>query len=320
MHPRIRLPSIMTALEAVATYLPDQRVLIEDAAVRLGLKPMQAKLLRRFQGLSEIRLDPDGTVLDLLLAGVAGLDALKGREHQVRYVLYARTMPVAVPYPLNPLHELCRALGLDRAIAFTVTHHACATSLLAIDIAGRLLAASGEPGALALVLAGEKTFTRDAQLVPGTSIFGEGAAACLVRADGNRDRLLAYATSTRGQFDGRLEDLPELAARYEQEYPGWLAGVIRAAVAQAGLALDEISLILPHNVNVVSWQRLGRRMGFPADHILLDNVPVTGHVFSADSFINYATAVQRGLLRPGDRFLIAAAGLGATFSAMVFEH
>jgi len=310
----------VTAIEAVATYLPDQRVSIEDLAGRLGLRPIQIKLFRRFLGLSQIRLDPAGTLLDLLLAGAAGLDALRGREHQVRYVLYARTLPVVVPYPLNPLHELCRALGLDRAVAFTVTHHACATSLLAVDIAGRLLAADGEPDALALVLTGEKTFTRDAQLVPGTSIFGEGAAACLVRADGHRDRLLSYATATKGEFDGRLEDLPELAARYEQEYPDSLAEVLLAAVAQAGLTLEEISLILPHNVNVVSWQRLSRKIGFPVDRVLLDNVPVTGHAFCADSFLNYATARDRGLLRPGDRYLIAAAGLGATFSAMVFEH
>jgi|HubBroStandDraft_1064217.scaffolds.fasta_scaffold00800_9 3-oxoacyl-[acyl-carrier-protein] synthase-3 len=313
-------PGVMTAIEAVATYLPDQRVPIEDRIARLDLKPMQAKLFRRFLGLSEVRLDPDGTLLDLLLAGVARLGALRGREHQVSYVLYARTMPVVVPYPLNPLHELCRLRGLDHAVAFTVTHHACATGLLAIDIAGRLLAADGEPGALALVLTGEKTFTRDAQLVPGTSVFGEGAAACLVRADGDRNRLLAYATNTQGQFNGRLEDLPELSASYEEEYPDLLAGVILAAVAQAGLTLDEISLILPHNVNVVSWQRLSRRMGFPVGRVLLENVPVTGHVFSADSFLNYATAVERHRLRPGDRFLIAAAGLGATFSAMVFEH
>ena len=310
----------MTALDGVAVYLPDQRLRIEDLAGQLGLTPIQVKLFRRFHGLAEIRLDPGGTLADLLLAATARLESLRGREDQVRYVLHARSMPVVVPYPLNPLHEVCAAIGLRHAVAFTVTHHACATGLLAVDIAGRLLAADGAPGALALVLAGEKAFTRDAQLVPETSVFGEAAAACLVRPDGPRDRLLAYATSIRGEFDGRMEDSPALMARYQRDYPTSLAGAMMAAVAQAGLCLDEISLILPHNVNVVSWQRLCRRIGFPVDRVVLDNVPVSGHAFCADLFINYKTAAERGMLRPGDHYLVAAAGLGAAFSAMVFEH
>jgi hypothetical protein len=63
-----------------------------------------------------------------------------------------------------------------------------------------------------------------------------------------------------------------------------------------------------------------RRIGFPVDRVLLDNVPVTGHTFCVDTFLNYTTAAARGLLRPGVRYVIAGAGLGATFSAMVVQH
>lgn len=310
----------MTAIEAVASYVPEQRVSVEDVAGRLGLTTMQTRLFRRFLGLAEIRLDPDGSLLDLLSAAVSRLEELRGREHQVRYVLYARAMPVVAPYPVNTLRELCGAFGLGHAVSFTVTHHACATGLLALDVAGRLLAGDGDAGALALVLTGEKAFTRDAQYVPGTSVFGEGAAACLVSLDGSRDRVLAYASSIRGEFDGRLDAMPEMASSFEKEYPVSLAEAISAAVTQAGVSLEEISLILPHNVNTLSWQRLCRRIGFPPDRVLLANVQVTGHAFCADAFINYTTAADRRLLRPGSRYLIAAAGLGATFSAMVVEH
>jgi 3-oxoacyl-[acyl-carrier-protein] synthase-3 len=310
----------VTALDAVAAYLPATRIPIDDLAGRLELSDQQVKVFRRFHGLDEVRRDPDGSVLDLLLAAVGELKALRGQEHRVRYVLYARSMPVTTPYPMNPLHELCRAVGLGHAIAFTVTHQACATGLLAIDIAGRLLATDGEPGALALVLAGEKTFTRDADLVPETAIFGEGAAACLVSSDGRRNRMLSYVTRVRGEFDGRMMDDPALLSRFQQEYPDALAEVILAAVERAGITMADVRVILPHNVNLLSWKRMSKRLSFPVDRIVLDNVPVTGHSFSADAFINYDTAIRRGLLDPGEPYLLAAAGLGATFSAMVLQH
>src|ERR1700722_372193 len=185
----------MTALEAVSVYLPPARVPIEQLAGSLGLTEMQVKLFRRFHGLREVGRDPDMSLSDLLMKAAAGLDALRGQEHRVRYVLYARAMPVVAPYPVNPLHEVCRALGLGHALAFTVTHQSCASGLLAIDMAGRLLAADntylagktpygtylagktpyggdgqdGQAGPLALILSGEKAFTREAQMFADTT-------------------------------------------------------------------------------------------------------------------------------------------------------
>ncbi|QFZ21227.1 3-oxoacyl-[acyl-carrier-protein] synthase III C-terminal domain-containing protein [Saccharothrix syringae] len=309
----------MTALDAVSVYTPAHRVPIESLAEPLELTDVQVRLFRRFHGLGEVRLDPDRSLADLLRAALDGLVELRGREHRVRYVIHGRAMPVVVPYPHNPLHEVCREFGLAHALAFTATHQSCASGLLAVELAGRLLAADADDDALALVLAGEKAFTRDARLLPGTSIFGEGASACLVSANGRRDRLLSYACDQRGEFDTEFGERTEL---FQREYRPSLAGVIRRAVADAGLGLDDIALVLPHNVNVVTWQRLCTLMGFPVRRVLLCNVPVNGHFFCADAFANHRTAVERGLLREGDRYLVATvgAGAGATFSAMVFEH
>jgi 3-oxoacyl-[acyl-carrier-protein] synthase-3 len=318
----------MTALEAVSVYLPPTRVSVESMAGPLGLTEMQVKLFRRFHGLKQVGRDADASLSGLLMKAAAGLHELRGQEHRVRYVLYARAMPVVAPYPVNPLHEVCQALGLDHALAFTVTHQSCASGLLAIDIAGRLLAAdtagaasAGDAGSgpLALILSGEKAFTREAQMFADTTFFGEGASACLVSAFGARDRLLAYASNVRGEFDSATG---ENDARLQREYRPCLAEVMRRALDEAGLALDDIRVVLPHNVNMVTWQRMCLLLGFPRDRVLLDNIPTSGHVFCADVFANYKTACERGLLAPGDRYLAAAvgAGGGATFAAMVFEH
>ena len=308
----------MTAITAVAAHLPDKRVPIEDLGAEFGLTTMQMRVFRRYHKLGEVRMDPGGSLLDLLRAAVCGLDGVRGQERRVRYVLHARSFPVVVPYPFDPVRELCREFGLEHASVLAVGHHACATGLLAVEAAGRLL----EGDELALVLTGEKAFTADARMVPETTFFGEGAAACLVSAGEVGERVLSYAVEQRGEYDSEAASAGDALA-FQQEYPDRLAATIQAAVAKAGLRdVAEVELILPHNVNVVGWQQVCRRLGYPLSRVALENVAGYGHVFCADNFINYLTAERGGRLEPGAKYVMAAAGagLGAVYCAMVLEH
>jgi 3-oxoacyl-[acyl-carrier-protein] synthase-3 len=56
------------------------------------------------------------------------------------------------------------------------------------------------------------------------------------------------------------------------------------------------------------------------ERLYLDNLADLGHCFGADAFLNYRSASDAGRLKPGDHYVMTAVGLGATFSAMVFEH
>src|SRR5439155_13694231 len=148
------------------------------------------------------------------------------------------------------------------------------------------------PDALALVVSGEQVFTQDSAVAPDSRIFGEGAGACLVSAGGPRNRVLSYVTRQRGDLDHWAADTTDLDERYNREYPKLLDEVVLAAVERAGLGLEDIALILPHNVNTVSWKRLCKRLEFPVERVFLDNVPLAGHTFAADAFINYRSALE----------------------------
>ncbi|MBD7952110.1 3-oxoacyl-[acyl-carrier-protein] synthase III C-terminal domain-containing protein [Oerskovia rustica] len=309
----------MTTLVDVAAHIPSHRVDIADIADELGITPLDLGVFRRFFGLREIRTARDDDLTTILLAAARALPGLRGNEHRVRYVLGARTVATVAPLGRNPIHDVADALGLGHAVVLTLTQHACASGLLAIDLAGRLLASDGEPDGLALIITGEKASSPGTRMIEGTTVMGEGTAACLVSAAAPGDRLLAYATRTWGEYH-QVPLPPELAAPFGQAYTTELAGVVAEAVAQAGLELDDLRLILPHNVNRVSWKRVCRHLGYPMDRVHLDLVPVTGHCFGADAFINYSHADAAGLLSDGDHYLMAAVGLGATFSAMVFQY
>ncbi|MFI5776804.1 3-oxoacyl-[acyl-carrier-protein] synthase III C-terminal domain-containing protein [Nocardia sp. NPDC051570] len=311
----------MTCLEAVASYLPPDSVPIDKALAGLDISESQIRLFQRFYGFARIRRDPKARLADQMITTATGLEALRGREKDVRYIVQALTLPVAAPYPSNPVHEVRTALGLDHAVTFCLTQHACATGLLAVDVCGKLLAADGDPNALALIFTGEKAYTAySQQFIVDTAVMGEGMAAILVRQGGDRDEVISYMTRTHGQFNQAPWLTYDLAREFDRIYPEALAEVMLAAVARADLDLSDIALVLPHHVNHNSWKRLSKRIGLPMARIFLENLPVIGHCFCADPFINLSTVTETGRLRRGDYYMMVSVGLGATFSAMVFRH
>jgi 3-oxoacyl-[acyl-carrier-protein] synthase-3 len=309
----------MTSLIDVSSYLPPAEP-VTDLADRLGLTADQVRRFRRLYGLDRICQAPGQSEAELLTAAAAKLEALRGQEERVRYVIRAKGLRTTTPYPVSPLHEAADALGLRHATVFAVADHGCATGLLAVDVAATLLADDGDPDALALILSGDRTFTPFTQWVQDVTIMGEGTAAVLLGADTGRDRVLGYAARIHGRADGVVDMTPEITRQARQIYQGALAEVVAAAVAEAGLTVADIDLVLPHNVNRVSWTIAAETLGIARDRLFLDNIARTGHCFCADPFINYERVRQLGLLRPGDHYLMTSAGLGQTFAAMVIQH
>jgi 3-oxoacyl-[acyl-carrier-protein] synthase-3 len=309
----------MTSLAAVSTYLPPT-VPVAELQDSYGLTDQQVRRFTRLYGLDRICQAPEQSEVDLLLAAAGKLEALAGQEHRVRYVVRAKGMRTTAPFPANPLNQVRDALGLTNATTFAVADHGCATGLLAVDVAGTMLAATGDPTALALIFAGDKTFTPFTQWVEDVSIMGEGVVAMLVAAEGDHDRVLGYASRIHGRLDGLIDLDAEGAKHAKKIYQDAMAEVVEAALDAAGLTVGDIDLVLPHNVNRVSWTVAAGRLGIDKDRILLDNIARTGHCFCADPFINHQTARELGRLRPGDKYLMTSAGLGQSFAAMILEH
>lgn len=317
-------------IEGVSAYLPAPRVDVEQHLRGYDIDAERIRVHRRYFGFAEIRLEPRVRWVDQSLAAVAGLPGFGERKHRLHYLLQARTLPVAAPYPVNPLHEVRQALGLSRVTAFCLSQQACASTLFAVDLAGRLLNEDGDPDGLALILTGEKAFTTRATVIADVGVTGEGMAAVLVGRAGERDRVLSYASRTYGEFNPGAGTLADASRVFRDVYTDAMVEVIRAAADRAGLRPDEIDLVLPHHANRLSWQRVARQAGIDArTRVFLDNLPRVGHCFGADSFVNYCSARRTGRLRPGDRYLMTAvglgtsfatAGLGATFSAMLLRH
>ncbi|ARQ68472.1 3-oxoacyl-[acyl-carrier-protein] synthase III C-terminal domain-containing protein [Streptomyces marincola] len=310
-----------TTLERVESFLPEPEVRIDDLADRLGLRRAEIGVFRKIYGLDRLRYAPDTGLFDLVLpAARRALKALPaGRS--VRYVLYAHTMQAVAPPHVDPAQVIRDDLGLHDAEAFALTQQACVSSLGAIDVAGELLRAEAPEGAYALMVTGERAYSPKVQLIPNSAIMADAAAACLVTVGGRGDQVRSFVTRTLGEFAAGLDMTREQTQEFGRVYSPVLAQVIRLAVAEAGLAFSDIDLVIPHNVNLVSWRATIKEMGEDPERFFLRNVPRYSHCYSSDVFVNYTTLRdEEDRLVDGRHYVLVSVGLGATFGAMVITH
>lgn len=307
----------MLFLHKVASFVPEHSTAIEDMQDALEISDGEVRLLTKFLGLDRI-LTADGlTTLDMLLA--AGQEVLTDVDRStVRYLIHAHTLQHVAPPSLRWMDVLRDKLLLDGASAFSMSHQGCVIGLNVLKAAEGLLH-SEPPGSTALVLIGEKGLSPVMQHIQGTSVLGDATAALVVSLDGPGDAVLSIAHRTYGEYHQAMQMDDDLQRRYRQDYVPTVAAVMREAVELAGLALEDIDVVLPHNVNRYSWTSIARLLGLPLERVYLENVPKTGHCFCADPFMNLSTGRVEGAVRPGDIAVLVSAGQGGTFSASVIQ-
>lgn len=305
----------MLYLHAVAPFVPERSVGIADLRADLGLSEGELQLFTRFLGLERIAAADGLTTSDMLLA--AGEQALAGTDRsRVGYLIHAHAIGHVAPPAFQLTHSLREKLGLTEARAFALSHQSCVAGLFALKVAETLLRA--EPaGTTALLLAGEKIFSPVVRHLPGTSITGDAAAAVLVGLDGPGDAVIGRAHRTLGEFHRSRDMPPRQQRRYHHVYIATLTSVMRDATADAELELEDIRLVLPHNINRFSWVAAAAALPIPLDRVYLENVPKLGHCYCCDPFVNLATARAQGAVSPGDAVLLVSGGQGATFGAAV---
>ncbi len=304
-------------LRTVVPFLPPQSVPVAELAAEIGMPPREGRVLSRVLGLDQVYRARHQTVLDMMLA--AGEEALAGTDRAgLRYIVHAHSMQHIAPPQLRWMDVLRVKLGADRTQAFSMSHLSCTTGLYALTVLTAMLRADPD-GATALLLSGEKVISPVIAHLPKTTLLSDAASATVVGLGGPGDAVLHVAHRTLGRYY-RSRDMPEeLQREYRDRYVPTLVSIIDEAVTGAGFELDDIAMILPHNVNRFSWMAASRLMNFPIERIYLENVPRMAHGYSADPFINLATARAESTVRPGDLALLVSAGQGATFGAAVLR-
>lgn len=198
-------------------------------------------------------------------------------------------------------------LGLARAYPCSVSLSECANMIAGLRVAKGLVA-GGESDRVLVVSA-----DLVGQVSPSTRIvasdigvMSDGAAACLVDADGSEGFLMVSAAQAA---DARL-----LESRGGSDHADMLARVLGHRTLFDGLyggtgtRAQAARALFPNNFLPAVLEAFLLDNGFSGAQIYMDNIPRVGHCLSSDGIINLADYCRRNAVAAGDEFVLLGSG------------
>jgi 3-oxoacyl-[acyl-carrier-protein] synthase-3 len=111
----------------------------------------------------------------------------------------------------------------------------------------------------------------------------------------------------------------EKIQEFDQQFIQTMMQTIYRSLEKANISLDQISIILPHNVNYPTWHKIADALRIPHSKIYSNHIQKFGHCLASDGILNLALAQEEGILMKNDYFLMAGCGLGVFFASAVFQ-
>jgi len=258
-----------------------------------------------------------------MLSCAAGRDALAAAGRSAQEIGLVVVCTFSGDHVFPPVSaRVAGELGMAGPQTFDLQVN-CAGFVAGLTIAADRLRADPELG-YALVV-GVETHTRfidrtDAE----TAIFfsdGAGAAVLGPVADGAGLQASAFHTdasnweSVRLTHGGTIEQSGLATWRQAVTH---LPATIRRACDKAGVALEDVDLILFHQANAKLIDYLVRKLRLGPDRTYT-NVERIGNTGAASVGVVLSEAVRQDRLRPGDTVVLAAVGAGFTFASSVWR-
>jgi 3-oxoacyl-[acyl-carrier-protein] synthase-3 len=227
-------------------------------------------------------------------------------------------------------------LGAVNAGAFDLSA-ACSGFIFGVNMAAQGIRSGAYDNALII---GSETLSRFIDWEDrGTCIlFGDGAGAFVLQASEQPGGILSGVMRSDGS-GGNLLAIPAGGSRmpatletvHKKQHSikmngrevfrfatRVMADATREVTAKAGLEVDDLDLIVPHQANRRIIEAAARGLSLPVEKFMI-NLDRYGNTSSASIPIAVAEAVEFGRIEPGDNLVLVGFGAGLTWGAVALQ-
>ncbi len=324
-----------TAVTIVGTgaYLPER--ILTNAELETMVDTSDEWIVTR-TGIRERRIAGDDEPTSVMAAGAAKQAlASAGIAGEDVDLIVVGTVTPDMPFPSTAC-LVQTAIGATKALCFDL-EAACSGFLYSMEVArGMLLSGHYET---ALVIGAEKMSSVTDWEDRGTCIlFGDGAGAVVLKrtdqtrgilatsvgADGSLSELLMIPAggcripASHDSVDQRQHFMKMAGNNVFKHAVRCMTEAGREALEKAGLTVEDVDWLVPHQANMRIIKAISGRSGIPMDKIVV-NLDRLGNTTAATIPMALDEAVRDGRIKPGDIVLMIVFGGGFTWGATVLE-
>jgi 3-oxoacyl-[acyl-carrier-protein] synthase-3 len=314
---------IYSRIVGTGSYLPPRVVTNAEFAARLDTSD---EWIRERTGIAQRHIAEESqTCSDLALeASRAALAAAGVRAEDLDLIVVATSTPDFV-FPSTACLLQAKLGSRSGAAAFDL-QAVCSGFVYALATADNFIRAGTHKRALVV---GSEVFSRILDWNDrGTCVlFGDGAGAMVLaadakpglhasvlHADGSHADILCVPGNVSG---GRIIGSPFLQMQGSQVFKfavKVLDEVARETVAAAGMRLEDVDWLIPHQANVRILEATAKKLGLPRERLVV-TVDHHGNTSAASVPLALDEYVRAGKIRAGHRVLMQGVGGGFTWGA-----
>ena len=324
-------------IDAIGMYVPPKVVTNKDLE---GMMDTTDQWIQERSGIQERHhVDGEGTTDLALKATEEALEKAGMTAEDVDHIIFS-TMANDYFFPGGgPM--MTKRLGIPGTPAVDI-RMACSGFLYGLSIAKAFIE-SGAYDNVLLITSEVQSVAMDFSTAGRDTavLFGDGAAAVVLKAS-NEDRgLLSVKTHSDGRYaeDLMLRSPSSMDSQFlsneifEKGYDRVIMNgrnvfkhaitkfpqVINEALEAAGVSKDKVKLVVPHQANLRITEAVAKRLELELHTVVYSNIHKYGNTTSASIPIALYEALAEGRIESGDYIVVASFGAGFTWGASVIK-
>jgi 3-oxoacyl-[acyl-carrier-protein] synthase III len=331
--PRSAKPLRTVSIIGTGSYVPEK--ILTNADLSRMVNTSDDWITTR-TGIKERRIAAkDETTSDMAAkAALKAIGQAKISPKEINLILVATATPDML-FPATACF-VQKKIGATNAACLDISA-ACAGFLFGVEIAQQFITSHTHD--TVLVIGAEKLTSITNWTDRNTCVlFGDGAGAAILRHRGSAHGVISTHIGSDGQYadilfmpgggsrcpitrenvDLNLQTIHMMGKEVYKQAVTAMLNAARKALDQAGLSIEDIACVIPHQANVRIIEGIADRLGISRDKMFV-NLDRYGNTSAAAVAIALDEANRTGRIKPGDYVLMVVFGGGLTWASTILE-